>query len=75
MDVIIPEDLWDGDGEAAISVWFCEEGERVAAGAVLAEIAVEKSSYELLAPASGTIGLLAATEASVARGQIVARIG
>jgi pyruvate/2-oxoglutarate dehydrogenase complex dihydrolipoamide acyltransferase (E2) component len=73
-DVTIPAALWDGDLEASISAWFYEDGDEVPANAVIAEIMVEKTSYELLAPASGTLRRLVAAEEPIVRGQRVARI-
>jgi pyruvate/2-oxoglutarate dehydrogenase complex dihydrolipoamide acyltransferase (E2) component len=73
-DVTIPADLWDGDLEASISAWFYEDGDEVAANAVIAEIMVEKTSYELLAPVAGTLRRLVAEEEPIVRGQRVAHI-
>jgi len=73
-DVTIPADLWDGDLQASISAWLYEDGDAVAADAVIAEIMVEKTSYELRAPAAGTLRRLAAAEEPIARGDRVARI-
>ena len=72
-DIVIAENLWD-EGEAAISAWLYQDGDRVAAGAIVAELMVEKSTMEIIAPASGTLRILVAAEEPVAKGQIVARI-
>ena len=72
-DIVIAESLWD-EGEAAISAWLYGDGDRVAAGAIVAELMVEKSTMEVIAPASGILRILAAAEEPVAKGQIVARI-
>ena len=72
-DIVIAENLW-GEGEAAISAWLYQDGDRVAAGAIVAELMVEKSTMEIIAPASGTLRILVAAEEPVAKGQIVARI-
>ena len=74
-DVTVPEGLWEDDGEAAISAWFYADGDTVAEGAVLAEIMVEKSSYELISPASGALTILVGAEEVVRPGQVAARIG
>jgi pyruvate/2-oxoglutarate dehydrogenase complex dihydrolipoamide acyltransferase (E2) component len=73
-DVIVPSGLWSEGDEAAISAWLYADGDTVAAGAVIAEIMVEKSSYELLAPASGTLQISVAAEIPVAAGDVVAGI-
>lgn len=69
----IADDLWQ-DGEAAISAWFYEDGDTVRAGDVIAELMVEKSSFELRAPADGRLTILAQAEEPVIKGQTVARI-
>lgn len=72
-DIAIAGNLWD-EGEAAISAWLYRDGDRVATGAIIAELMVEKSTFELTAPATGTLRILVAAEEPVAKGQIVARI-
>lgn len=72
-DIIVSSDLWD-EGEAAISAWLYGDGDQVVAGAIVAELMVEKSTMELIAPATGRLHILVAAEESVAKGQIVARI-
>ena len=71
--IVIADNLWD-EGEAAISAWLYQDGDRVAAGAIVAELMVEKSTMEIIAPAAGILRILAAAEEPVAKGQIVARI-
>ncbi|MFO1260321.1 MAG: lipoyl domain-containing protein [Sphingomonadaceae bacterium] len=74
-DIIIPAGLWEDSDTAVIGSWLYNEGDVVQAGAVIAEIMVEKSSYELTAPAGGTLHIGAAEESEVRAGQIVGRIG
>jgi len=73
-DVTIPTGLWNTDDEAAISAWLYADGDAVAEGAIIAEIMVEKSSYELIASATGTLQILIAAEAPVRAGAVAARI-
>lgn len=73
-DVIIPTGLWNETDEAAISAWFYGTGDLVSQDAVIAEIMVEKASFELLAPASGQLHIAVAAEVPVAAGDVVARI-
>lgn len=72
-DIVIADNLWD-EGAAAISAWLYADGDSVAAGAIVAELMVEKSTTEVIAPASGTLRILVAAEEPVAKGQVVARI-
>lgn len=73
-DVTIPTGLWNDSDEAAISAWLYSNGDVVAEGAVLAEVMVEKSSFELLSPAAGSLTILVAAEEAVRPGQLAARI-
>lgn len=72
-DVTIP-DWWDGDTEAAIAAWFYEDGDRVEAGSVVAEVMLEKSAFELMAPVGGRLNILAPAESIVRKTMVVARI-
>ena len=74
-DVLVPTDLWDGNLEGAVTVWFVEQGDHVSEGDVLCEMAVEKSAFEITAPATGKITLLVAPEAPVRGGTVIAQIG
>jgi pyruvate/2-oxoglutarate dehydrogenase complex dihydrolipoamide acyltransferase (E2) component len=74
VDVTIPEELWDDDGEGSISSWFFADGDTVQKGDLLAEVTREKAASELLAPAAGTLRIVVAAEVPVRRGQLVARI-
>jgi pyruvate/2-oxoglutarate dehydrogenase complex dihydrolipoamide acyltransferase (E2) component len=73
-DVVVPTGLWSEADDAAISSWFYAEGDMVATGAVIAEIMVEKTSFELLAPASGCLHIAVAAEVPIAAGDVVGRI-
>jgi pyruvate/2-oxoglutarate dehydrogenase complex dihydrolipoamide acyltransferase (E2) component len=72
-DIVIADNLWE-EGDAAVSAWLYADGDRVAEGAIVAELMVEKSTMEVIAPATGTLRILIAAEEPVAKGQIVARI-
>jgi pyruvate/2-oxoglutarate dehydrogenase complex dihydrolipoamide acyltransferase (E2) component len=74
-DITVPAGLWNDGDEAAISAWLYADGDAVAEGAVIAEIMVEKSSFELTAPASGTLHIDVPAETAVAAGEVVGRIG
>jgi pyruvate/2-oxoglutarate dehydrogenase complex dihydrolipoamide acyltransferase (E2) component len=73
IDVIVPADLWDS-GDGAISAWLYSDGDTVEAGTVIAELMVEKVSFELVAPGTGRLQILVPTEVAIERGQPVARI-
>lgn len=74
-DVIVPVDLWEEESEAVITSWLASDGGDVSEGDVIAELMVEKIQYELLAPASGKLGLISDVDDVVEKGQKVATIG
>ena len=63
--VILPE-VGEGAGEATISYWRFEEGDRVEEGEDLVEIATDKSTFNVPAPCSGVL-----TEVYFEEGDIV----
>ncbi len=73
-DIVVPCDLWDDGRQAAISVWLYGDGAAVAQGAIVAEIMVEKTSYELAAPASGRLEILIGADEIIAKGQVIGRV-
>jgi len=74
-DILVPAGLWSEGESAVIGSWLYGDGDMVREGAVVAEIMVEKTSYELLAPASGALSIVVPEEGEVAPGQAVGRIG
>lgn len=73
-DLVVAEGLWEGDATGIISAWLYRDGETVAKGVTVAEIMVEKVSYDLVAPASGRLQVLVAEEEPFAQGAVVGRI-
>lgn len=72
--VVVPQDLWDGDLEGAVSAWLFAEGDSVRAGDLIAEIMVEKTTFDLIAPAAGILHLRVAAEVPFKRGATIAEI-
>lgn len=73
-DIIIPEDLYDGDEESVITAWLASDGATVKEGALIAEIMTAKVQHEITAPASGTLSILHAQDDVVAKGSVIGRI-
>ena len=73
-DIVVPAGLWETSDTAVIGSWLYGDGDTVQAGAAIAEIMVEKSSFELLAPTSGILQVGAAEESEIKAGQVVGRI-
>lgn len=74
MDIKIPEDCWEEDAEGVISSWLYTGGDAVEAGAVIAEIMVEKVMHEIEAPTDGTLVHLIAEEETVSKGAVIGRV-
>lgn len=64
----------DPDAEGVVSTWFVADGDEVAEGDLIAEVAVDKADMEVVAPQSGTIALLVAEDEGVKQNSPIARI-
>ena len=64
----------DPDAEGVVATWFVREGDQVTADQLLAEVAVDKVSVEMLAPVAGTVHLLVEEEDVVTQGAVIARV-
>lgn len=73
-NINVPIDLWDDDGVGVISSWYFNDGDQVASGTVVAEVMVEKTSFEILAPADGELKITAPVETEIALGQTIGRV-
>lgn len=69
--VIVPRDLWDGDSKAVIACWLFDDGARVDEGALVAEVMMEKTQYEIRAPAPGVLRIKARMQAIVEKGAVI----
>lgn len=73
-EIVVPSGLWADTDTAVVGSWLYEDGAMIQAGVVLAEIMVEKSSFEVSAPASGVLQIIVAEEAEVKAGQVIGRV-
>jgi pyruvate/2-oxoglutarate dehydrogenase complex dihydrolipoamide acyltransferase (E2) component len=73
--VVIPPDLWEGEVEGAVSAWLFADGDAVRQGDLIAEVMVEKTSYDVTAPASGRLEIRIRAERPFKRGAVIAAIG
>jgi pyruvate/2-oxoglutarate dehydrogenase complex dihydrolipoamide acyltransferase (E2) component len=62
------------EAEGILVSWYVDEGARVTADQVVAEVQVDKVSAEVLAPAAGVLHRLVAEEATVHQGDPIGRI-
>ncbi|HEY5880501.1 MAG TPA: lipoyl domain-containing protein [Nakamurella sp.] len=65
----------DPDGEGVVATWFVDDGSTVAAGQLVAEVAVDKVDAEVFAPADGTISIAVGEGESARQGAEIATIG
>ena len=70
-DILVPAGLWTENDTAVISSWLYGNGEAVQAGTLIAEIMVEKSSFEVTAPDSGVLTIGMPEESEVQAGQVI----
>jgi pyruvate/2-oxoglutarate dehydrogenase complex dihydrolipoamide acyltransferase (E2) component len=74
-EVRVPLDLWAEDEQGGSSVvWLYPDGAPVRQGDLIAEILVDKATFELHAPACGTLRISVEPDAEIDRGQLVAMI-
>ncbi|WP_099023614.1 biotin/lipoyl-containing protein [Mycolicibacterium palauense] len=64
----------DPDAEGVVSTWFVTDGDEVAEGDLIAEVAVDKADMEIVAPESGTITLLVAEDQGITQNSPIAKI-
>ena len=72
--ITIEKDLWEDDLEGVITAWLFDDGDRVAAGDVVAEVMVEKAQYEITAGDSGVLSIRVAVEVPVKPGDVIAEL-
>lgn len=74
VDIKIDPDLWREDQEGVLVTWLFSPGARVEAGAVVAEVMLEKVEMEVTAPASGALNILVETDGVVAANTVLGQI-
>lgn len=76
-DIAVPEGLWDAQKtpEGVVANWFFRDGSSVPAGATVAELMVEKSTFEITAPEAGQLHVLVPKDGVVRPGTVIGRIG
>jgi pyruvate/2-oxoglutarate dehydrogenase complex dihydrolipoamide acyltransferase (E2) component len=75
-DLTIPEGLWDAEAipEGIVSNWFYADGAAVTRGTVVAEIMVEKTTFEIAAPADGVLTRSVAKDGVIRPGTVIGTI-
>ncbi|TCS60678.1 biotin/lipoyl-containing protein [Varunaivibrio sulfuroxidans] len=74
--VTIPDGLWDTaqTPEGVLINWLYEDGAAVTAGAKLAEVMVEKTNFDISAPATGSLHITAKPDSVVVPGSLIGEI-
>lgn len=62
------------DATGVLATWYAADGDAVAEGQLVAEVQLDKVDAEVLAPAAGTIRLLAGEGDEVTQGARIAEI-
>lgn len=75
-DIRVPDGLWDTDKnpEGIIANWFYADGATISKGSVVAELMVEKSTYEIEAPADGVLTRTIAKDGVVQPGSVIGTV-
>ena len=60
--------------EGVVATWFIGDGEAVQVGQLLAEVQLDKVSFEVDAPAAGVVHLAAKEGVAVRQGDVIATI-
>lgn len=74
MDIIIGDYLSDISEPAVISTWFFNSGDKVESGIVIAEVMVQKASYEIEAEQAGVLYVLLPEDSEVTVGTKIGEI-
>lgn len=76
-DIRVPDGLWDTAEipEGVVANWFYTDGGEVPKGATVAEIMVEKTSYDIEAPEGGHLKIVVPKDGVVLPGTVIGRIG
>lgn len=75
-DIVVPKDLWDTQKtpEGIVANWFYADGGDVPEGATVAELMVEKSTFDIAAPNAGRLHIVVAKDGVVKPGTVIGHI-
>lgn len=76
MDIRIAEDFWAGRmlPEGIVERWIAANGTQVEAGSPVAEVRIEDSLHEIIAPASGRLVTFASNNDIIEPGSVIGQI-
>jgi pyruvate/2-oxoglutarate dehydrogenase complex dihydrolipoamide acyltransferase (E2) component len=72
----VPRGLWDTGktSEGIVANWFYADGGEVPVGVTVAELMVEKSTFEIAAPNAGRLHIIVAKDGVVTPGSVIGRV-
>lgn len=74
-DIVFPAMSQErADAEGVVATWFVADGEGVAAGQLLAEVAMDKVDMEVTAPVAGVVAVRVPEGAVARQGDVIASI-
>jgi pyruvate/2-oxoglutarate dehydrogenase complex dihydrolipoamide acyltransferase (E2) component len=75
-DIVVPKNLWDTEKtpEGIVGNWFYADGGDVPEGATVAELMVEKSTFDITASKGGRLHIVVAKDGVVKPGTVIGRI-
>lgn len=73
-NISVPNDLWEEDIEAVITMWLTSDGKSVNKGDLVAEVMAEKIQYEIFAPADGTLSISKEPDEVVKKGDVIGTV-
>jgi len=75
-EIRVPDDLWDTavTPEGVVANWFFADGGQVPKGATVAEITVEKSSFDIESPEGGRLKIVVPKDGVVLPGMVIGKI-
>lgn len=74
MDIIV-KDIFAGTPEpGVISTWYYSSGDKVQSGTIIAEVMIQKASFEIEAGKTGTLYVLLPEESEVTEGTKIGEI-
>jgi len=72
--ITIPVDLWEEDEEAVLTAWLVDNDSEVSIGQLVAEVMVEKISYEINSTCEGIISFTCQEDDVVNKGSVIAEV-
>ena len=76
IDIVVPKGLWDTEktAEGIVANWFYADGGDVPEGATVAELMVEKSTFDIATPGAGRLHIVVPKDGVVRPGTVIGRI-